>query len=170
MERQQIKKHQQGWGSTTSIRQVCHRRLPAHKHCHSHATATPLADTTRQTSICTDSDDVSPQSHLSLNQRPFTTISGITHKNYSVQDIILQTSHTPLEPTTWKCGRNRHPRQLQGSAVYGNSHFTYRMACVFRTNCGDSVVKLIWMNQYVSQHGNQNRRKINTISCGKVFP
>jgi hypothetical protein len=83
-----------------------------------------------QTNICPDIDDVPhslqpgwytsgtpPQPHLSSNQRPFTTIPGTTHKNYSVQDIILSTSHTPLEPTTWKCGGSRHPRQLQGSAV-----------------------------------------------------
>jgi hypothetical protein len=57
MEPYQKRQHQQGWGSTTSSRQVCHWRLPAHKQCHSHATATPLADTTKQTSICPDSDD-----------------------------------------------------------------------------------------------------------------
>jgi hypothetical protein len=96
----------------------------------SHATASPLADTTKQTSICADSDDVPhsvqpcwytsrtpPQPHLPSNQRPFTTIPGTTHKNYSAQDNILPTSHTPLEPTTWKCGGNRHPRQLQDSAI-----------------------------------------------------
>jgi hypothetical protein len=104
--------------STTSSRQVSHWRLPAHKQCHSHTTATPLADTTKQTSICPDSDDVPhsvqscwytsgipPQPHLPSNQRPFTTIPGTTHKNYSVQDTILPTSHTPLEPTTEKCGK-----------------------------------------------------------------
>jgi hypothetical protein len=135
MEPQQKRQHQQGWGSTTSNRQVCHCRLSAHKQYHRHATATPVADTTKQTSIYPDSDDVPhsiqprwytsgtpPQPHLSSNQRPFTTIPGTTHKNYSVQDIILLTSHTPLEPTTRKCGGIRHPRQIQGSAVYGNSH------------------------------------------------
>jgi hypothetical protein len=130
MEPQQKRQHQQGWGSITSSRQVCHWRLPAHKQCHSHTTATPVADTTKQTNICLDSDDVphsvqpcwytsgTPlQPHLPSNQRPFTTIPGTTHKNYSVQDIILPTSHTPLEPTTWMCGGSRHSRQLQGSAV-----------------------------------------------------
>ena len=64
--------------------------------------------------------------YLSSNQRPFTKISGTTHKNYSVQDIILPTSHTPLEPTTWKCGGSRHPRQLQGLSCLGqlSSKFT----------------------------------------------
>ena len=134
MEPQQTRQHQQGWGSTTSSRQVCHWRLPAQKRCHRHSTATPVADTTKQTSICPDSDNVqqctalliyqrnTTSTHLSSNHRPFTTISGITHKNYSVQDIILPISHTPLEPTTWKCGGSRHPSQIQDSAVYGNSH------------------------------------------------
>ena len=31
--------------------------------------------------------------------------------------LIFPTSHTPLEPSTGKCGRISHPRQLQGSAV-----------------------------------------------------
>jgi hypothetical protein len=81
------------------------------------ATATPLADTTKQTSICPDNDVVPhsvqpcwytrgtpPQPRLPSNQRPFTTIPGTKHKNYSVQDIILPTCHMLLEPTTWKCG------------------------------------------------------------------
>jgi hypothetical protein len=131
MEPQQIKKHQKGWCSTTSSRQVCHWRLPAHKQCHSHVTATPVADTTRQRSMCIDSDDVSHQSHLSLNQRPFTTISCMTHKNYSAHDIILQTRHTPLEPTTWKCGGSRQHRQLQVSALYGNSHLNLKLLLSF---------------------------------------
>jgi hypothetical protein len=112
------KKHQQGWGSTTSSRQVWHWRLPAHRKCHSHATATPVADTTKQTNICRDIDDVPhsvqpcwytsgipPQPHLPSNQRPFTTIPCTTHTNYSVQDIILSTSRTPLVSTTEKCGK-----------------------------------------------------------------
>jgi hypothetical protein len=138
------RQHYQGWGSTTSSRQVCHWRIPAHKQCHSHATATPVAVTTKLTSICPDRDDVPhsvqpcwhtsgapPQPHLSSNQRPFTTIPGTTHKNYSVQDTILPTNHTPLEPTTWKCGRSRHPRQLQGSVVMGNSHLNFQLFLSF---------------------------------------
>ena len=102
MDPQQTRQYQQGWGSTTSSCHVCHWRIPAHKQCHSHATATPVADTTKQTSVCPDSDDVPhgvqpcwytsgtpPQPHLSSNQMPFTTIPGTTHKNYSVQDIIF---------------------------------------------------------------------------------
>ena len=34
-----------------------HWRLPVHKQCHNHATATPVAGTAKQTSICPDSDD-----------------------------------------------------------------------------------------------------------------
>jgi hypothetical protein len=33
------------------------------------------------------------------------------------RNSFFSTSHTPLEPTTEKCGGRRHPRQLQGSAV-----------------------------------------------------
>ena len=76
----------------------------------------------RSVQPCWYTSGTPPQPHLSSNQRPFTKIPGTTHKNYSVQDIILLTSHTPLEPTTRKCGGIRHPRQIQGSAVYGNSH------------------------------------------------
>ena len=84
----------------------------------------------------TNSDHVPPQPHLSSNHRPFTTISGMTHKNYSVQDIILPISHTPLEPTTWKCGGSRHSRQLQGSAVYGNSHLNLELFLyLFNLHC-----------------------------------
>jgi hypothetical protein len=68
-------------------------------------------------------------SYLSSNQRPFTKIPGTTHKNYSVQDIILPTSHTPLEPTTWKCGGSRHPRQLQGLSCLGQ--LSSKFATVF---------------------------------------
>ena len=59
----------------------------AQAQCHSHATVTPVADITKQTSICPDSDDVPhsvqpcwrtngapPQPHLSSNQRTFITI------------------------------------------------------------------------------------------------
>jgi hypothetical protein len=62
-----------------------------------------------------------PQPHFPSNQRPFTTIPGTTHKNYSVQDIILLTSHTPLEPTTRKCGGIRHPRQIPVSSLTGKA-------------------------------------------------
>jgi hypothetical protein len=41
--------------------------------------------------------DIPAEHHLSSNQMQFTTIPGTTHKNYSVQDIIFSTSHTPLE-------------------------------------------------------------------------
>jgi hypothetical protein len=71
----------------------------------------------RSVQSCWYTSGTPPQPHLSSTQRPFTTIPGTTHKNDSVQDIILPTSHTPLEPTTWKCGGSRHPSQLQGSAV-----------------------------------------------------
>ena len=85
MESQQRRQHQQGWGSTASSRQVCHWRIPAHKQYHSHATATPVANTTKQTSVGPESDDVPysvqpwytsgtpPQPHLSSNKRSFTT-------------------------------------------------------------------------------------------------
>jgi hypothetical protein len=52
-------------------------------------------------------------SHISKN----TTTVLKTHKIYSVQDIIFSTIHTPLEPTSGKCGGSRHPRLLQGSTV-----------------------------------------------------
>jgi len=58
MDPQQKRQYQQGWGSTTSSCQVCHWRLPAHKLCHSHATATPVTDITEHTNVLPDSDDV----------------------------------------------------------------------------------------------------------------
>ena len=120
MEPQYKRQYQQGWGSTTSSCQVCHWRLPAHKHCHSHATATPVADTTKQMSVhqwwCTAVYNlvdiylnVPAEHHLSSNQRPFTAIPGTTHKNYSVQDIIFSTS---IRPSVWN--------QLPVSVVEGD--------------------------------------------------
>jgi hypothetical protein len=65
--------------------------------------------------------DIPAEHHLNSTSlrtmRPFIMIPCTTHKNYSVQDIIFSTSHTPLEPITEKCDGSRHHRQLQGSAV-----------------------------------------------------
>ena len=83
----------------------------------------------RSVQPCWYTSGTPPQPHLSSNQRPFTKIPGTTHKNYSVQDIILPTSHTPLEPTTWKCGGSRHPRQLQALSCLGQ--LSSKFATVF---------------------------------------
>jgi hypothetical protein len=64
--------------------------------------------------------DISAEHHLSrtsLRNRGHSLRFLVPHTRTSVQDIILPTSHTPLEPTTWKCDGSRHPIQLQGSAV-----------------------------------------------------
>ena len=124
MEPQQKRQHQQGCGSATSNRQVCHWRLPAHKQSHSHATATPVANTIKQTSICLESDDVQPCFYISAEHHlnvPLFEREVIHYDSWyhtqELQCIILPTSHTPLELTTWKCGGSRHSRQLQRLVV-----------------------------------------------------
>ena len=74
--------------------------------------------------------DIPAEHHLnrtSLRTRGHSLRFPVPHTRTSVQDIILPTSHTPLEPTTWKCGGSRHPGQLQGSSVYGNTHLNLEL-------------------------------------------
>jgi hypothetical protein len=74
--------------------------------------------------------DIPAEHHLngtSSNQRPFTTIPGTTHKNYSVQDIILPTSHTPLEPTNDCC---LTPSELFNSHIMARTTYKLNVDCV----------------------------------------
>ena len=111
--------------------------------------------------------DIPAEHHLngtSSNQRPFTTIPGTTHKNYSVQDIILPTSHAPLEPTTWKCGGSRHPRQVQNQS--SSEEEEDEVACL-TTDCCFSALTLLnsnWACLYLIQSGHNQHLICNLSS------